>query len=277
MGVPSAASLRRTALDAVGAVHDQLLAAFRAPMDLDYKRDVHDVVTVHDRAAEVTIAKVLQSAVPDSVVVGEEGGVRGTGRVQWFVDPIDGTANFARGLAYWCVSIGAAVDGEVVAGVVHDPVAGTTFSADDTGFLVDGDPGASRAATRLEHSTALTTYPSAIDLTLDGDRALSEHGWLLRRFGAIRNLGSGALQLAHVAAGWADVSYGFWTNTWDVAAGSLLVRRSGGTYRGWAAGEELAASAAFTGPDYLAVGAGVEHPELAELVARVSGARGARP
>ena len=70
---------------------------------------------------------------PGSTVVGEEGGRQGEGRVVWYVDPIDGTTNFARGLPTWCVSIAAEVDGEIVAGVVHAPVTGETFRADLVG------------------------------------------------------------------------------------------------------------------------------------------------
>ena len=124
--------LRQTAVRAALGVGEQLRAAFRAPMQQDFKRDAHDIVTVHDREAEQAIVTTLMAEHPDGMIVGEEGGVRGEGAVQWHIDPIDGTSNFARGLAYWCVSIAAVVDGDVVAGVVFDPMAQNVFSADQT-------------------------------------------------------------------------------------------------------------------------------------------------
>ena len=109
-------------------------------MAISTKRDAHDIVTAHDRASEAMIAARIRAEVPDSTIVGEEGGRQGAGRVVWYVDPIDGTTNFARGLPAWCVSIAAAIDGEVVAGVVHAPVTGETFRADRSGAWLDGRP-----------------------------------------------------------------------------------------------------------------------------------------
>ncbi|MEO7079157.1 MAG: inositol monophosphatase family protein, partial [Rhodococcus sp. (in: high G+C Gram-positive bacteria)] len=99
--------LKATAITAAVSVERQLVAAFRTTMQLDFKRDIHDIVTVHDRRSERQIASVILAEVPDSTIVGEEDGERGSGRVQWYIDPIDGTSNFARGIALWCVSIAA--------------------------------------------------------------------------------------------------------------------------------------------------------------------------
>src|SRR4051812_31346606 len=99
------ARLLEAATRAALKVRDPLLAAFRSAMAVDYKVDLHDVVTVHDKQSEATIAASILSDVPDSMLLGEEGGLIGEGSIQWYVDPIDGTSNFARGLAFWCVSI----------------------------------------------------------------------------------------------------------------------------------------------------------------------------
>ena len=77
---------------------------------------------------------------PDSAIVGEEGGRQGEGRVVWYVDPIDGTTNFARGMPQWCVSIAAEVDGEIVAGVVLAPVTGETFRGRPPGAWLSDAP-----------------------------------------------------------------------------------------------------------------------------------------
>ena len=78
----------------------------------------------------------------------------------------------------------------------------------------------------------LASYPTPLDLELDGERALRRYGRFLESFSAVRRPGSAALKLAHVAAGWADVAYGTRSHPWDVAAGALLVRQAGGVYVG---------------------------------------------
>ncbi|WP_412873014.1 inositol monophosphatase family protein [Curtobacterium flaccumfaciens] len=284
--VPAPQTLRAIAEDAARAVAPDLLAVFRAPMTISTKRDAHDVVTLHDRAAEEAITAVLTAAVPGSVVLGEEGGTTGgtggtggtgtaggLGRtagpvVRWIVDPIDGTANFARGLAYWCISIAAEVDGEVVAGVVFDPVADHVFAADDDGAWLDGAPMYSSSGPD-DAATVLTSFPVQQDLDLLGEAAAFD---LLRdltlRYRHHHSLGSGALNLVHVAAGWSDVTMGFATHPWDVAAGALVLERAGGWFQGFRRGE--AVGRAHLADDYVAAGAGGSHAELVRRVQELS-------
>ena len=140
-----ATRLLDVAIRAARLVEEPLRTAFRSGVDVAFKRDWHDVVTVHDKQSEASIYDFILGQVPDSTFVGEEGGHRGDGRVHWYVDPIDGTANFARGFAFWCVSIAAVVDDVPVAGVVLDPVAGHLFAADLDGATCNGHPIRSRA------------------------------------------------------------------------------------------------------------------------------------
>lgn len=290
--VPAPQTLRAIAEEAARTVAPDLLAVFRAPMTISTKRDAHDVVTLHDRAAEESITAVLTAAVPGSVVLGEEGGTTGgtgstgaaggidtagdngdTGStadpvVRWIVDPIDGTANFARGLAYWCISIAAEVDGEVVAGVVFDPVADHVFAADDVGAWLDGAPMHSSSGPD-DAATVLTSFPVQQDLDLLGEAAAFD---LLRdltlRYRHHHSLGSGALNLVHVAAGWSDVTMGFATHPWDVAAGALVLERAGGWFRGFRGGEVV--DRAHLADDYVAAGAGGSHAELVRRVQELS-------
>lgn len=256
--------LRRTAVRAALGVGDQLRAAFRAPMLRDFKRDAHDIVTVHDKAAEESITRMLLSEHPDSMIVGEEGGVSGSGRVQWHIDPIDGTSNFARGLAYWCVSIGAVIDGRPVAGVVFDPMAQNVFSADLGGAWLGEEPLRSQAAPQEIDATLVSSFPNPKDTWLFGESAYQAQSRLVDTFQAVRNLGSGALNLAHVAAGWADATMGFYTNSWDICAGGFLVQQAGGSIRGLAGGADH--EPFHTAPDYYAVGAGGDFPTLAAVM-----------
>lgn len=271
---PTPTALRTAAEAACRAVAPQLLDAFRSDMTTTTKRDAHDVVTVHDRAAEVTITASLTEAFPDSVVLGEEGGSTGNASLRWIVDPIDGTANFARGLAYWCVSIAAELDGVVVAGAVYDPVADHMFAADDTDVTLDGGPVRSVAHTEAA-ATVLTSFPVQRDLELLGEEAAFD---LLRdltlRYRHHHSTGSGALNLAHVAAGWSDVTMGFATHPWDIAAGAFVLRRAGGWFRGFRAG--VAPAAPHHAEDYVGGGGGAEHRFLVERVQQLSAAATAR-
>lgn len=227
------ATARHAALD----VAPLLLSGFRRDMNIDLKADFHDVVTEYDRAAEVRIRRIIEQDFPGSTIVGEEDGPRGDGSPTWYVDPIDGTSNFARGIAFWCVSIAAVVDGVVIAGVIYEPVGGNLFTADDTGARLNGELIHARGFTSCDQATVLAHYPMPADLAADED-SLRRYGELVQSFSAVRNTSSGALCLAHVAAGWADATFNFGTNPWDVAAGSYLLKLAGGRYRAYADGHE---------------------------------------
>ncbi|NKZ03787.1 inositol monophosphatase family protein [Actinomadura latina] len=235
--VPASRELAGIAELAARATGDRLRTAFRSRPEVDTKRDMHDPVTVHDRAAEETIREVLAKETPGSVVVGEEGGAQGPGGdkgtdgdVRWYVDPIDGTANFAVGLPFFCVSIGAVAGGEVVAGAVYDPVRDEMFSASLAGATCNGTRIESRGASRDETAVVATSYPSAHELRDDRNEALRRFGLMVDAFATLRRPGSAALTLAHVAAGWTDVAFDPSINAWDITAALLLVRQAGGTY-----------------------------------------------
>jgi myo-inositol-1(or 4)-monophosphatase len=251
------------AREAALLVSQPLLAAFRSVMDIDYKVDLHDLVTVHDKQTELTLRNFIFERVPDSTFMGEEGGSVGTGSVHWYVDPIDGTSNFARGMAFWCVSIGAVIDGEIVAGVILDPVTGNLFSADLTGAWLDDTPLRSGAIADEARATLITGYPVARDFRLDGKQASLEHfGVLAETFSTLRRPGSAALSLCHVAAGWSDAALGFGVNPWDVTAGVLILRQAGGRYRALTLGKVPDGSPDFSCPGYVATGAGASYATL---------------
>jgi myo-inositol-1(or 4)-monophosphatase len=223
--------LSATAAEAARLVAEDLRAAFRGGMDVEFKRDKHDPVTVHDRRAEEAISGLLTKRFPDSSIVGEEDGAHeGAGEVTWYVDPIDGTANFARGLAFFCTSIGAVLDGRIVAGAILDPMAGNLFTADLSGAWLNGNLLHSSGTRDEAEAIILTGYPSARDVATDGAQGLAAYGELVSTYGTLRRPGSAALSLAHVAAGWADAAAGFSVNAWDICAAQLLVQQAGGTY-----------------------------------------------
>jgi myo-inositol-1(or 4)-monophosphatase len=272
--VATSRALRIIARDAALKVAPALLAAFRSRMAIDYKVDLHDPVTEFDRQSEATIRAHIMAAEPDSVIVGEEGGTAGGGTITWYVDPIDGTSNFACGLAFWCVSIGAVIGDEIVAGVVYDPVADDMFSADLTGAWLGDEPLRSVGQAEEARASLITGYPVMRDFRLDGrDVALADLGELIEAFSTLRRPGSGALSLCHVAAGWVDAAAGFGANPWDIAAGALIVRQAGGEYRPLTLGKVAPNSPAHLCPGYVAVAGGGHYPTLDRVTAGISARR----
>lgn len=260
---------------AADTVAGDLRTAFRNTMEIGYKRDSHDPVTEHDRRAEARIREVIEAALPDSTIIGEEAGrADGAGRVIWHVDPIDGTANFAAGFAQFCVSIGAVVDGRPVAGVILDPMAGNLFTAHLGGAFRNGRRLRSVAVAEESRAYLITSYPSARDLDRDGAAALQRTERLIRSYATVRRHGSAALSLAHVACGWADAAFGTTVSSWDICAGMLLVEQAGGAYRPFTIGAPDRAD--WDSPGYLAHGPQL-HPEvLGGIVdAMAAAARGA--
>lgn len=247
--------LMEIAKGAALAVREPLLQAFRSNIDVDYKVDLHDVVTIHDKRAEATIRAYILEHEPNSAIMGEEGGQTGSGDIQWYVDPIDGTANFARGLAFWCVSIAAVIGGEVVAGAIFDPVSGMMFTADRAVANLNDRLLRSRAVAEEAHATLITGYPVARDFRLDGrEVALANMGELVETFSTLRRPGSAALSIVHVAAGWVDAAAGFGVNAWDVAAATLILKNAGGRYEPLTLGKVPVGAADFLCPGYVATG-----------------------
>jgi myo-inositol-1(or 4)-monophosphatase len=262
--------LLAVAIEAALAVDESLRAAFRSTMDVEFKRDPRDVVTVHDKQSERTISELILLRVPDSELLGEEGGSVGSGRVKWFVDPIDGTSNFAIGIAFWCVSIAAAIDGEIVAAVIYDPIARNLFAADLGGAFLNGEPLTSVGAPTEGEATVITGYPNARQLAAVGSDALEDLGVLIGTFKGVRRPGSAALSLAHVAAGWVDAAAGFSVNPWDVAAASLIVRQAGGQYIPFDVGGRASGDAPHLHAGYVAISGTASYPTLIEVAQRVS-------
>lgn len=248
------------------------LTGFRSSdLVVSEKQDRHDVVTELDGACEDLLRERILAAFPDSTIVGEEGAAhRGTGALTWYLDPIDGTSNFARGIPLWAVSIGVEAGGELIAGVIFDPVADHLFWADDRGAFLDTPSGTeplrSAGAAHLSGATVAMNFPLARDLVHFPDLALQQFAEVTREAAQIRMLGSTCIALAWIAAGWIDATVSFHTNPWDVAAGSLLVRRAGGSFLGFHDGETAPAAQAHLAPHYFAAVRGVEVEPLLDIM-----------
>jgi myo-inositol-1(or 4)-monophosphatase len=182
-----------------------------------------DLVSRADRESEATIRARLAVAFPDDSVLGEEGGGVEAERL-WVVDPIDGTANFLKGLPYWCVALAFVADGATRFALTYDPVHDELFEArKGHGASRDGRPIGvadrpfSSACVGFSHNFKTPAEPY-----LEAMRRLLEAGVDHRR------MGSAALTFAHVADGRLDAAIAFRTNAWDVLGGLLLVEEAGG-------------------------------------------------
>ena len=232
--------LARIAADAARQVGPYLIEAFSRPRTVELKADFHDVVTVHDKESQRRIADFLFAETPESFIVGEESsrmltcdgrpGTPGEGDVVWYVDPIDGTSNFASGFDHWCVSIAAARGGALTAGVVYQPTTNTLYLADDAGALRNGQPMRVLDAP-VEDGMIATEFPSA--RVPDPEEAARGFTRVVAAARSVRRTGSTALALAEVAAGHFLAAFHVGTHPWDVAAGALLVERAGGRYLGF--------------------------------------------
>ena len=192
----------------------------------DTKSSPTDLVTETDRATEVFIVERLLAKRPNDGIVGEEGGRHpGTSGVTWIIDPIDGTTNFFYGLAGFNTSIAAAVDGEVVAGVVADPMRHEVFQATlGGGATCNGESLAVRALDDLSLALIGTGF------SYQPERRVAQAEVVAALIGDVRDirrLGAAALDLCLVAAGRLDGYFETGLQPWDLAAGALIAREAG--------------------------------------------------
>lgn len=244
------------------------MGGFRSrDLGIDLKKDYHDMVTVYDRACEVHIRNAILEAYPGSTIVGEEDGAsEGSGRLAWHIDPIDGTANFARGMALWAVSIGIALDGEVVSGVVFDPANDHMFWADERGAFLGDEPMHSWGHPEPAQATVVLNFPLPRDFVHYPELALDQFTRASQDFAQVRALGSSCISLCWVAAGWVDATVSFEANSWDVAASAFIVRKAGGTYQTYLDGELQGEQQDYLNPHYYAAVPGAKYPVLEEIM-----------
>lgn len=210
----------RTAREAGGFAHDY----FKRWRELDVEdKGPQDRVSEADRATEALIARRIRKAFPGDAIVGEENG--GEEAVSfWLLDPIDGTNNFVRGIAYYCVSIAYVAAGKIEIGAVYDPVLDELFvGRRGHGAFCNGRPMRASAVSKV--SDALFCVGHTQRLPAAG--FLGTLARILTGGGAIRDMGAGALMLAHVADGRFDAYLEGHMLAYDAAAGLLLCREAG--------------------------------------------------
>ncbi|HIY23991.1 MAG TPA: inositol monophosphatase [Candidatus Brachybacterium merdigallinarum] len=237
--VPAPAELLEIAVAAAHRAAEHLRSLDRDDLSREYKTSSHDIVTEHDRACEEMIVAELRRRLPSCRIVGEEGGERpaegaaGEDVVSFYVDPIDGTSNFAAGMPLFCVSIGVTVGEELVAGVIDAPVLGQVFAAADGPALLNGTPIHPRDTRPAADALVLSGFPTHRSVTEFPEESGQWATRMASSASAVRHLGTAALELAYVAAGWADATALPSINSWDIAAGFHILRRAGGSIRTW--------------------------------------------
>ncbi len=203
-----------------------LLQYFQQRVKIEYKGDV-DLVTVADRASEKLIVERVRATWPTHDIVGEEGTRQESGAdFRWYIDPLDGTTNFAHGYPVFCISMGLEHRGEMIAGVLYDPTRDELFAAErGKGAFLNGAPIHVSQTKLLCESLLATGFPSHKrhknpNIHFYHQITLHSHG--------VRRAGSAALDLANVACGRYDGFWEFNLNPWDTSAGTLLVTEAGG-------------------------------------------------
>ncbi|MGH9589430.1 MAG: inositol monophosphatase family protein [Terracidiphilus sp.] len=269
--IPGAAAIAREA----GA---RLRDFYAQGVKTEYNGDV-DLVTVADRAVEKLIRARLGEVFPDHGIYGEEGTrERLEAEFRWYVDPLDGTTNFAHAFPHFAVSLGLEqrpagiapdADGTLVAGVIYDPMRDELFAAErGSGARLNGRDVQVSRARELGEALLATGFPSrkrhaSPNIHFYQEFTLRSHG--------VRRAGSAALDLAYVACGRLDAFWEFNLNPWDTAAGILLVEEAGGSVTDYAGNKYRLAS-----DEILASNCAI-HRELTGFFADMFAGRGLAP
>jgi myo-inositol-1(or 4)-monophosphatase len=198
----------------------------RVKVKIEYKGSA-DLVTIADRQSEALILERIHRDFPNHDVMGEEGTRIETGSdYKWYVDPLDGTTNFAHGYPVFCVSLAVEFQGWRIAGVIYDPTRDEMFTAEKgSGARLNGEPVHVSKTATVDQSLVATGFPS--QKRHKNPNIYFYHHLTLRSHG-VRRAGSAALDLCNVAAGRFDGFWEFNLNPWDTAAGVLIVEEAGG-------------------------------------------------
>jgi myo-inositol-1(or 4)-monophosphatase len=260
--VPRMAEIAREA----GAL---LMEFFRRRVKIEYKGDA-DLVTEADRSSEKLILERIRAGWPDHEVIGEEGArIETGGDYRWYVDPLDGTTNFAHGYPVFCVSLGLAFQGKRKAAVLYDPTRDELFAAEvGKGAFLNGHRIEVSKTPKLAQSLVATGFPS--HKRHKNPNIYFYHQLTLRSHG-VRRAGSAALDLANVACGRFDGFWEFNLNAWDTTAGILIVEEAGGRATGFH-GQPLE----ITDRDVMASN-GLIHAEMVQEFDQIFSGRGLEP
>lgn len=195
------------------------------------KKGPSDFVSRADIRSEEIIIDKLKYARPEFGILGEESGETPSrdGRHRWIIDPLDGTSNFLHGIPHWCISIALECDKEIIAGLIYDPIRGEIFMAEKgQGAFMNNSRMRVSGRKNLNDAMVCTGNPSFGASPQEFKIFMTELGAVMPHVAGIRRMGAAALDIAYVASGRYE---GFWEHNlkpWDVAAGILILKESGG-------------------------------------------------
>ena len=228
IAVQAALEAGRLIRDAAGQVHESAIR----------QKNVNDLVTEVDEAAQRLIIERLITWSPDAAILAEEGdlyskGTEGTNGYRWIIDPIDGTTNFTHGFPPYSVSIGLEKEGEPTVGVVLEVSRWELFTAvKDKGMMVNGVRHQVSSRASMGESLLVTGFPykvfSHIDLYLE------MLAGIMKDAQGVRRTGSAAADLAYVACGRLEGFFETGLSPWDLAAGVVLINEAGGKMTNYA-------------------------------------------
>jgi myo-inositol-1(or 4)-monophosphatase len=232
-----------------------------------------EFVSTADLKAERTLKNELTRARPGYGLLFEEGGAKaGTDpRHRWIVDPLDGTTNFLHGIPHFAISIALERDGEIVAGLVYDPVRDEMYSA-EKGLGAYVNDRRLRVSARRQLADGVIGAGMPIGARGDRPTYLAILAAIMGATGGVRRVGAAALDLAYVAAGRFDGFWEFGLSPWDIAAGLLLVREAGGYVSDLSGGQTM-----MTSGDVLAANDHLHLPLAALIREALRTARAAAP
>lgn len=214
-----------TAVDAALLAGKLLRENFGQPLEVDAMH-AHDIKLELDRRTQQLIEDHILARHPGHAILGEEGIRGGTGDCEWIIDPLDGTVNYFYGIPHFATSIAVRRNQELLAGVVHDPMRGETWTVEAGGpARLNGREIRVSRRTDLQDCVVSMGVSKTIDTI---DSTLPAFNQAIRRVKKMRMLGSAALDIAYVATGRLDAYIEGTISLWDIAAGILLVRAAGG-------------------------------------------------
>ncbi|HKZ55933.1 MAG TPA: inositol monophosphatase family protein [Anaerolineales bacterium] len=252
------------ALDLARQAGQLLRQGFGQPIRATRKGEI-DLVTEYDLQAEQWITDGIRSHFPDDRISAEESGDRGSGALQWLVDPLDGTTNFAHGVPIFAVSIACTLDLDPLLGVIYDPLRDELFqSTAGEGAWLNGRRLHVSTTRSLDESLLVTGFP--YDIRSNPDNNLRHHRAFSLRSRGVRRLGSASIDLAYVAAGRFDAYWEVRSQPWDWAAGVLLVREAGGRVTRLDGGPDI-----FHPPTSILASNGHLHAAMLEVIDEVGG------
>lgn len=228
-GLPNYSPLTKVAIEAVLKGGIILQQGFGTQFKISLKPGVQNYVTEYDHASENCIINTIRETYPHHGFLAEESGSSPGlwSEVLWILDPLDGTTNFAHNIPIFCISLGAVSNGELICGVIYQPITKELFVAEKgLGSFLNHVPIRVSKTVHFGQGMGATGFPRNIYQNplncIDCFISVLKNGTLMR------NLGSSALNLAYVAAGRFDVYWAISLHSWDVAAGILLVLEGGG-------------------------------------------------